>query len=118
MYLAPNKYREPDIVFTSTQRHATSNKRYYQGADLVIEIVSEAADARSRDIEQKSIDYAEGGIPEYWIVDPQNTRITVLTLEDQSYQPIGEYREGQSAMSKLLPGFSVDVAQVFQAAKS
>ncbi|HEX3600664.1 MAG TPA: Uma2 family endonuclease, partial [Lacipirellulaceae bacterium] len=65
VYLDPNKYREPDIVFNSMERHAKSNKRFYQGADLVIEIVSEDDDARARDFEQKSKDYAEGGIPEY-----------------------------------------------------
>jgi Uma2 family endonuclease len=118
VYLDPNKYREPDIVFNSTERHAKSNKRFYQGADLVIEIVSEDADSRARDIEQKSSDYAEGGIPEYWIVDPQEKTITVRALAGDAYRPHGIFREGEAANSQLLAGFLVDVSSVFQAAKA
>jgi Uma2 family endonuclease len=118
VYLEPNKYREPDIVFSSTERHAKSNKRFYQGADLVIEIVSADADSRARDVEQKRKDYAEGGIPEYWTVEPQEKIITVLALAGNAYQSHGVFREGEVANSKLLTGFTVDVASVFQAAKA
>jgi Uma2 family endonuclease len=118
VYLDPDKYREPDIVYTSARRHAGSNKRFYQGADLVIEVVSEDADARARDFNQKSIDYAGGGIPEYWIVDPHDKAITVLSLAGNAYRTHGKFGEGEVASSKLLIGFSVAVTDVFQAAKT
>jgi Uma2 family endonuclease len=41
---------------------------FWLGADLVVEIVS--PDDVERDIVIKRADYAEAGIPEYWIVNP------------------------------------------------
>jgi Uma2 family endonuclease len=42
---------------------------YWEGADLVVEIVNR--DDPARDLETKRAEYAEAGIPEYWIVDPR-----------------------------------------------
>jgi Uma2 family endonuclease len=117
VYVEPERYREPDIVFNSTENHAKSGKRYYQSADLVMEVVSEDAESRERDLETKVADYAQSGIPEYWIVDLLEKRITVLTLDGDKYVEHGVFGEGQKATSKLLAGFVVDVTAVFAAAK-
>ena len=118
VYLDPDKYREPDIVFNFAEHHAKSGKRYYRGADLVMEVVSDDEESRERDLNKKRLDYAQGGIPEYWIVDPQEKQITVLALDGQSYATHGIFREGQQATSKLLSGFAVDVSAVFTAASA
>lgn len=118
VYVDPDKYREPDIVFNFTENHAKSSRRFYQSADLVLEVVIDDPESRTRDLEQKILDYAEGGIPEYWIVDPQEKKITVLTLHGKAYQLHGAFAEGESATSKLLDGFSVNVTDVLQAAKA
>ena len=60
-------------------------------------------------------DYAEGRVPEYWIVNPQTETITVLGLRGDAYEEAGMYRRGESAASVSLSGFSVDVAAVFDA---
>jgi Uma2 family endonuclease len=117
VYIDPKKYREPDIVFNFAARHARSGKRYYEGADLVMEVVSDDAESHKRDWEQKRIDYAEGKIPEYWIVDPQLKTITVLTLQGDAYVEHGVFTMGEAATSILLNGFAVKVAEVFAAAK-
>jgi Uma2 family endonuclease len=57
------------------------------------------------------------GIPEYWIVDPQTERITVLTLKGKRYRVLGEFAPGQKATSALLDGFRVDVSAVFEAGR-
>lgn len=82
-----------------------------------MEVVSKDAESRKRDLQQKPVDYAEGGIPEYWVVDPQEERITVFTLQGQTYQQHGVSSRVELATSKLLDGFSVNVADVFDAAK-
>src|SRR5690348_18132107 len=38
---------------------------------------------RKLDVEIKRQEYARAGIPEYWLVDPAEGRITVLTLQDR-----------------------------------
>jgi Uma2 family endonuclease len=89
-------------------------KQYWEAADLVMEVVSESDPKRDRDT--KRSEYAQAGIPEYWIVDPQSLLITVLTLQGNEYAVHGQFVIGQQATSKLLPGFEVEVEQVFAAA--
>jgi Uma2 family endonuclease len=117
VYLDPDNYREPDVVFSTLERLTRSGDRYFQGADLVMEVVSDDPESHERDFQKKVVDYAEGGIPEYWIVDPQEKKITVLTLVEKIYQQHGVFGEGETATSKLLPGFSLLVTDVFAAGK-
>lgn len=86
---------------------------FWLGADLVVEIVS--PDRPERDTQEKPRDYAEAGVPEYWIVNPLNAKITVLVLEDGSYRVHGVFQRGERATSRLLQGFSVAADQVLEA---
>lgn len=109
--------REPDVVAYLTQHLDRFGEEYGGIADLVMEVVSKDAASRERDWVKKRIDYAEAGIPEYWVVDPFDEKITVLKLDGTHYAIHGEFVPGDVATSHLLDGFSVDVASVFQAAK-
>ena len=82
--------------------------------DLGMEIVSADSKSVERDYELKRRDYAEGAIKEYWIVDPQQQLITVLSLENGAYAELGKYRVGDQAASKVLPGFVVELASLFK----
>ena len=113
VFLEPDKFRDPDIVFNFAAKHARSGRRYYKSADLVMEIVSDDPGSRIRDCEKKVIDYAAAGIAEYWIVDSETKQITVNALAGTSYETHGAFNEGELATSKLLTGFAVDVATVF-----
>jgi Uma2 family endonuclease len=114
--LWPLNVREPDVFYLK-QGRITDPKTAPHGADLVIEVVSEGTDSRKRDLVDKRRDYAKAGIAEYWIVDPETERITVLTLGGEQYQVHGDFAAGQQADSVLLPGFTADVAAVFAAGK-
>jgi Uma2 family endonuclease len=107
--LWPGKFREPDVLFMSAEHSDRMTDQYWEGADLVMEIVSSADEDRRRDLKTKREEYALARIPEYWIVDPEFGQITVLTLEGQTYAVHGEFKRGEQATSKLLPGFGVDV---------
>ena len=52
-----------------------------------------------------------------WIVDPIESCITVLSLEGAAYALVGKFGLGEQAASKLLDGFTVDVAATFKAAE-
>jgi Uma2 family endonuclease len=114
--IRPWKFREPDllVLLSSTDPRAQED-RYYHGADLVVEVVSK--DKPERDLVEKRGDYAEGRVPEYWIVNPLTETITVLTLRGNAYEDAGTYRRGEAAKSVLNPEFSVAVAEVFDAAR-
>jgi Uma2 family endonuclease len=107
------KYREPDIIFVTTEHKSQLGEQFSQGADLVIEIVSN--EGRQRDLEIKRQEYAQAGIAEYWIVDPEFQQVTVLALEGSTYVVHGPYFRGDDAESRLLPGFKVNVTEVLSA---
>jgi Uma2 family endonuclease len=113
--LRSGKFRQPDVVFMLTEHASRITEDFWIGADLVMEVVSGSADDRRRDLVEKREDYAKTGIPEYWIVDPDLARITVLFLDGSAYAVHGEFARGQQATSKLLPGFAVDVTAVLEA---
>ena len=105
------KFREPDIVFMASEHADRLNEQFWDGADLVMEVV--CPDDPQRDRVTKRREYAQAGSPEYWIVDPTQRSITVLTLNGQTYALHGEFDEGAVATSVLLDGFTVSVRAVF-----
>jgi Uma2 family endonuclease len=114
LQVRPGKYREPDILMLRDATDPRYQDAFWLGADLVVEIVS--PHQPERDTEAKPRDYAEAGIPEYWIVNPLNDTITVLVLDRDTYVEHGIFQRGDRATSKLLDGFSVRVDEVFDAA--
>ncbi len=106
------KFREPDVVFMRKEHADRIGDEFWKGADLVMEVVSGKGKERRRDLVDKRRDYARGRIPEYWIVDPRDERITVLRLARKRYVVHGEFGKGATATSHLLPGFTVDVSEV------
>ena len=110
--LFPGTIREPDVLFVSPKNIPTDPKGYPKQLDLVMEVVSEGAEAHERDYEAKRIDYAKAGIAEYWIVDPEQRLITVLVLEGNSYATFGEYQGGEIARGRYWREFSISVDQV------
>ncbi|HFQ93656.1 MAG TPA: Uma2 family endonuclease, partial [Anaerolineae bacterium] len=112
------KYREPDVVYLS-EAHSHQVENYPGGADLVIEVVSGGVSDRYRDMVQKREEYAQAGIREYWIVDPEQERIIVLYLPEdaESYIVHGEFGSEEQAASILLDGLVAPVTAVFAAAK-
>ncbi|MCY3992666.1 MAG: Uma2 family endonuclease [Caldilineaceae bacterium] len=109
--LWPGKFREPDILFMRSEHDDRRSDRFWEGADLVMEVVS--PDDPERDKVTKRREYAQSGIPEYWIVDPAGASISVLTLQGKEYALHGEFVSGEAATSVLLDRFTVEVAAVF-----
>jgi Uma2 family endonuclease len=108
--LRARKYREPAILFIKGANRSRIKKQYCERADLAIEVVSEGN--RDHDIDTKRVEYAKAGIPEYWIVDPEEGTITVLVrkVRERTYDAHGVFRKGDKASSKCLPGFVIDVS--------
>jgi Uma2 family endonuclease len=61
--------REPDILFIAHEHLDRLKNVYLDGpADLVVEIIS--PDSRGRDRGEKFYEYEQGGVREYWLLDP------------------------------------------------
>jgi len=78
---------------------------------LAVEIVS--PESRTRDYRFKRSEYASIGIPEYWIVDPVEQKVTVLLLVEGLYEEI-EYRGDDQMVSQTFPELVLTVNQVLQ----
>jgi Uma2 family endonuclease len=78
-----------------------------------MEVVSGDPQDRKRDFETKRVEYAKAGVPEYWIADPEKCRVIVLTLAGFSYRIFGIFGLGSVATSALLPGFAVNIDELF-----
>ena len=111
--IAEGRFREPDILYLRAADDGRRGERFWTGADLVMEVVS--PDDPARDHATKRNEYAEAGIAEYWIVDPQDETITVLRLAGQVYVEHGRFVRGQMANSALLAGLSADVTSALDA---
>jgi Uma2 family endonuclease len=107
------KFREPDVSFLRTEKFSRRKGRYWEAADLVVEVVSE--DEPNRDWVKKKAEYAKAGIAEYWIADPRDTTVTVFSLDPgtSEYRQAGRYAAGEIARSVLLEGLTIDVAAAF-----
>ena len=111
--VAPGRFRDPDVIFLAREQFARRERLFWRGADLVMEVISE--DDPDRDLVMKRAEYAKSAIPEYWIVDPRDETVTVLTLRRGcgEYDPGRRFICGETVNSARLKGFSVDVSQLF-----
>jgi Uma2 family endonuclease len=88
---------------------------YWTGADLLMEVVSGSADDHDRDYVKKRLEYARGGVSEYWIIDPDTKTVLVLVLREGRYVEHGAFTPGERASSPTFEGIVVDVKDVFEA---
>lgn len=113
LQLRSGKFREPDMLLIKDARDPRRQNRFWTGADLTLEVVSE--DQPDRDLVEKRHDYASAGVPEYWIVHPLHETITVLQLRGDTYVEHGVFARGSTATSALFPDVAIAVHAVFDA---
>jgi Uma2 family endonuclease len=82
---------------------------------LVLEVVSPGKINEDRDYRYKRSEYAARGILEYWIVDPQQEKVTILTLVDGLYEDI-IYQGEQTLASGIFPNLTLTAQDIFSAA--
>ncbi len=80
---------------------------------LVVEVVSPGELQRSRDYIAKRQQYEDRGVPEYWILDPEEGCLTLCVLAD------GRYGDRQLRAGRLespsFPAFNLTIAQILVA---
>ncbi|WP_019509240.1 Uma2 family endonuclease [Pleurocapsa sp. PCC 7319] len=113
------RVRMPDLlILTEELLVAIGGRRATITSDmpspiLAVEVVSPGKANRDRDYRYKRSEYAARGIIEYWIVDPEFSKVTVLSLIDGLYEET-VFEDEQIITSTVLPEFSLTVAQVFR----
>ena len=114
MVLSPHRAVQPDVAFIAKDRLAIIQRVIMGPADLVAEIVS--LQGRNRDRIEKRDLYEQHGVREYWIIDPEAQTVEVLALVSGRYELVQRSLPGETASSRLLPGFEVSVGDLFRRA--
>ena len=106
---------QPDLLFISTERSRIITRDNVRGApDLVVEVLSPGS--VSRDWREKMDVYAEHGVREYWIVDPDARRAWVMTQSEAGgFDEAGNYGLGDVLKSLVLEGLELDLGDLFEA---
>lgn len=79
---------------------------------LVVEVVSPGKVNRDRDYRFKRSEYAARGIAEYWIIDPQINRITVLILNNGLYEET-IFEADRAISSRVFPQLQLTAEAIF-----
>ncbi|HLP88883.1 MAG TPA: Uma2 family endonuclease [Nostocaceae cyanobacterium] len=108
-----NKSRIPDIAVISGEELRKISRKAPAVLEtaplLVVEVVSEGS--VTTDYRRKRTEYANREIPEYWIVDPINSKVSVLLLNEGFYDVV-EFRDNQKIVSKIFPELELTVKQI------
>ncbi|AFZ47229.1 protein of unknown function DUF820 [Cyanobacterium stanieri PCC 7202] len=111
---AENKSRIPDLVILSSEQCQEIRQMKTAVLDnapmLAVEIVS--ANNKQDDYRYKRSEYAVREIPEYWIIDPELEKISILILVDGFYE-VTEYQQNDLIKSTLFPDLMVKANDFF-----
>lgn len=104
---------QPDLLVVLREHADRLRETHVEGApDLIVEVLSPST--AHLDLWQKRYDYAQAGVREYWIADPDTRRVELYVLEGE--RPVlAETAQGQGRLrSRLLPALEVDLDTLFR----
>ncbi len=105
--------RSPDLLFVSKKRLHDVKKNYLQGpADLAVEIIS--PDSRARDRGEKFYEYEQGGVREYWLIDPVRKQAEFYALGKNGIYRLMNVGEDGIFRSQVLKGLWLQVSWLWQ----
>lgn len=111
---SPRRSRLPDlsvIPLEVVREYLNVSAVVESGTLLAIKIVS--PNSIKRDYRFKRTEYAAAAVPEYWIIDPAEQRVTVLQLVEGLYED-KEYRGDELLQSQIFPELSLAVNHILQ----
>jgi len=109
---SPQQPRKPDLCLISRSQAQTIwgvSAILLTPPVLAVEVVS--PESVKRDYQIKLREYAQVEVPEYWIVDPLQEKITVLLLRNGDYLS-QEFVGDQVVRSQLFPNWTIKVEQI------
>lgn len=110
--LSESDVLEPDLLLVLNE-HRSILQDWVRGApDLVVEVLSLSTVRIDRGPKLRA--YARFGVPECWLVDPEEKCVELYRLAGQTYALHEAFTGSQSLTSAILPGFSLAVAEIFK----
>ena len=108
--LSRNDVVEPDLFVIRSDQQSLATRHTFNGAPpIVFEVLSPSN--RKVDLQRKALLYANAGVEEYWMVDPEMRRILIQRLIDGKVDT--EIYTSGSVRSTILPGFTIGIDELF-----
>src|SRR5881396_717961 len=102
---------QPDLVFVSNANLGIIQRRAIFGVpDLLIELISPSSVRRDR-YDKKEL-YARFGVKEYWIGDPANKSLEILTRKEARYELHCSAELKGKLTSLVLQGLEFDLSDI------
>lgn len=103
---------QPDlIVILKANERIIKPKRIRGIPDCCIEIVSESNPAYDRILKLEM--YQRAGVPEYWLVDPDEETIEIHSMQDQRGYSRRVVREGSLSLN-VMPDVQVEIDKIWR----
>ena len=109
--LADHSIVQPDVIYVSRKRAGILGRRVEGAPDLVVEILSPTTGRR--DLGEKLRLYAESGVAEYWIVDPDLETFELLENTPDGFRV--RLPEGSVYRSAAIAGLELDLEAFWRA---
>jgi Uma2 family endonuclease len=110
--LNPDTALQPDLIFISAERVGIVQENFVAGApDLAVEVLSQSTAVYDR--ATKVSLYAEAGVPEVWLIDPQVKTVEILRLQGRKYFVEATLAGDQVLTSNLFPGWQLPLRELF-----
>jgi Uma2 family endonuclease len=109
--LADYEVVQPDLFVLVGEPRQRIDTPFRGVPDLVVEILSPANIRRDK-VEKRAL-YAQFGVKEYWIIDPDMQAVEVLRLEGGAFLPFSQASIEGTVVSALFQGLVVDLEDVF-----
>ena len=105
--------RSPDIIFVAKEHLSRLKKTHLEGpADLVVEIIS--PESRARDRGEKFCEYEQGGVREYWLIDPIRKQAEFYHLGKDGIYRVMPISDNGLFRSAVLEGLWLKVEWLWQ----
>ena len=104
---------QPDVLVVLNVNLGIIRQRVEGVPDLVIEVLSPATARHDRYTKYQL--YAEAGVGEYWIIDPEARAADVYTRRGAGFVPLGHYERGGEIRSELLPALRLPFDELLAA---
>lgn len=104
---------QPDLLVVLREHADRLRETHIEGApDLIVAILSPST--AHLDLLEKRYDYAQAGVREYWIVDPDTRRVELYSLEGDRRTLVETARDQGRIRSRLIPDLEVDLEELFR----
>ena len=112
VHLSDSNVVQPDILFISAARlDILTEQNVADAPDMVVEILSPST--ANYDLRVKRDLYARFGVREYWLVDPEERTVSVLSLDGGEFYEVARFGEDDTLTSQVVEGLRIDLSEVF-----